>query len=163
MSDAQARAGTPDGATAEPAAATPSLGESLRIFRAAGREGLHASLHTGRALRRLVAADLALARVALVRALVWLIISVAFGASAWILLMSALIALLHRMGWSWLASITATAGISLFFTALGAWQALRYLEMSKLDATRRQLAKLGIGNSDEDHNDASAPTGKASE
>ncbi|WP_045738648.1 hypothetical protein [Xanthomonas sp. MUS 060] len=162
MGEEQARAGTSDGAAAEPAAATPSLGEALGMFSTASREGLHATLHTGRALHRLVAADLALARVALVRALVWLTVSVAFGASAWMLLMSALIALLHRMGWSWLASITTTAGVSLVVTALGAWQALRYMEMSKLDATRRQLAKLGIGNGDEDHNDTSIPTSKAS-
>ncbi len=51
---------------------------------------------------------------------------------------------------SWLASISATAAFSLVVTALGAWQALRYFDMSKLDATRRQLAKLGIGGDDED-------------
>ncbi|MCW0368912.1 phage holin family protein [Xanthomonas sacchari] len=146
MSEEQART---DGAAAD-AAAAPSLEESFRALGTAGREGLNATLDTGRALRKLVAADFALARAALARALVWLTVSVAFGASAWMLLMGAMIALLQRMGWSWLASISATAAFSLVVTALGAWQALRYFDMSKLDATRRQLAKLGIGGDDED-------------
>lgn len=157
MSDEQARAAAggapssepPGEAPAEPA--RPSLEESFRQFSGAGREGLAATVEAGRALRRLIAADLALARAALARALVWLTIAVAFGASAWMLLMGALIAVLQRMGWSWLASISATAAFSLVVTALGAWQALRYFEMSKLDATRRQLAKLGIGGDDDDN------------
>jgi len=150
VSDEQARDGAaaPDPAEAE----RPSLEQSFREFGQAGREGLNATLEASRALRKLVVADLALARAALARALVWLTIAVAFGASAWMLLMGALIAVLQRLGWSWLASISATAAFSLVVTALGAWQALRYFEMSKLDATRRQLAKLGIGgDDDEDH------------
>ncbi|MDR6675394.1 phage holin family protein [Xanthomonas sp. 1678] len=161
MSDEQARdsaAAAPDPAAAE----RPSLEESFREFGNAGREGLAATLEASRALRKLVAADLALARAALARALVWLTVAVAFGASAWMLLMGALIAVLQRLGWSWLASISATAAFSLVVTALGAWQALRYFEMSKLDATRRQLAKLGIGgDDDEDH--AGGSTAAASE
>lgn len=162
MSEEQLR----DGAAApDPAAAErPSLEESFREFGTAGREGLTATLEAGRALRKLVVADLALARAAMARALVWLTVSVAFGASAWMLLMGALIAVLQRFGWSWLASISATAAFSLVVTALGAWQALRYFEMSKLDATRRQLAKLGIGGEDEDNagGDATAAATEAS-
>ncbi|MCC4594533.1 phage holin family protein [Xanthomonas campestris pv. phormiicola] len=150
MSDEQARdAAAPDPAEAE----QPSLEQSFREFGQAGREGLTATLQASRALRKLVVADLALARAALARALVWLTIAVSFGASAWMLLMGALIAVLQRLGWSWLASISATAAFSLVVTALGAWQALRYFEMSKLDATRRQLAKLGIGGDDDEKAD----------
>ncbi|KLD76494.1 phage holin family protein [Xanthomonas hyacinthi] len=158
MSDEQARDGAaaPDPAEAE----RPSLEQSFREFGTAGREGLTATLEAGRALRKLVVADLALARAAMARALVWLTVAVAFGASAWMLLMGALIAVLQRLGWSWLASIAATAAFSLVVTALGAWQALRYFEMSKLDATRRQLAKLGIGGEDEDNAAAAAEAGR---
>lgn len=154
MSDEQARDGAapPDPAEAE----RPSLEQSFREFGHAGREGLNATLEASRALRKLVVADLALARAALARALVWLTVAVSFGASAWMLLMGALIAVLQRLGWSWLASISATAAFSLVVTALGAWQALRYFEMSKLDATRRQLAKLGIGGDDDEHADTPA-------
>ncbi len=133
---------------AAPDGAAPSIEESLRQFGNAGREGLDATLDAGRALRRLFFADLALARAALARALVWLTVAVAFGASAWLLLMGVVIALLQAMGWSWLASISFAALISLMVTGIGAWQALRYFEMSRLQATRRQLARLGIGDGD---------------
>lgn len=131
-------------------APAPSLDASLREVGRAGKAGIEATLDALRALRHLVVADLALARAALVRALVWLTVAVAFGASAWLLVMGACIALLQALGWSWLASISFTAAISLAVTGLGAWQALRYFDMSRLDATRRQLARLGIGDGEED-------------
>jgi hypothetical protein len=129
---------------------TPSLEEAIGEFGKAGREGLDAGLDALRALRRLFAADLALARAALAHALVWLTVAVAFGASAWLLIVAAGIALLHYFGLTWLAATSLMALLSLAVTALGAWQAMRYFEMSKLDATRRQLARLGIGGDDED-------------
>src|SRR3546814_5516050 len=58
---------------------------------------------TGRALRRLVSADLALARSAMGRALAWVAVAIVFGASAWLLVMGVLTALLHSLGLSWLA------------------------------------------------------------
>src|SRR5690606_40077764 len=65
------------------------------------------ALDTGRALRRLISADFALARSATGRAMAWVAIGVVFGASAWLLLMGALIVLLQRIdGISWLASFT---------------------------------------------------------
>ncbi|MFC6840595.1 phage holin family protein [Xanthomonas theicola] len=161
MSDEQAHDGGAAPAPDPEAAARPSLEASLREFGTAGRLGLAHTLEAGRALHRLVTADLALARAALARALVWLTISVAFGASAWMLLMGALIAVLQRLGWSWLTSISATAAFSLVVTALGAWQALRYFDMSTLDATRRQLAKLGIGGEGEDEDHADGNTAAA--
>ncbi|MCD7098001.1 phage holin family protein [Stenotrophomonas sp. MMGLT7] len=159
MSEHDTRPG--DGAAdAAPEDTTPSIEASLRQFGAAGREGLDATLDTGRALRRLLFADLALARAALARALVWLTVAVAFGGSAWLLLMGVVIALLQAMGWSWLASISFAALISLMVTGIGAWQALRYFEMSRLQATRRQLARLGIGgdgDADTDDEDEAVP------
>lgn len=136
--------GGQDGATR-----TPSLEEAVGELGKAGREGLNAGLEALRALRRLFIADLALARAALARALVWLTVAVAFGASAWLLLMAAGIALLRHFGMSWLGSISLMALLSLIVAVLGAWQAIRYFEMSKLDATRRQLARLGIGGDDD--------------
>ncbi|MFT4248916.1 MAG: hypothetical protein QM581_12955 [Pseudomonas sp.] len=131
-------------------ARAPSLEEAIGELGKAGREGLDAGLDALRALRRLFVADLALARAALARALVWLTVAVAFGSSAWLLVMAAGIALLRHFGLSWLTSISLVALLSLVVTALGAWQALRYFEMSKLDATRRQLARMGIGGDDDD-------------
>lgn len=128
----------------------PSLEESLHRIGQAGREGLSAAFESGRAWRGLVAADFALARSALGRALAWVGVAIAFGASSWLLLMAALVSLLQRFGLSWLAALSIAALLSLAVTAVAAWQALRYLEHTRLDATRRQLARLGIGDRDED-------------
>lgn len=127
-----------------------SLEDSLRKVGSAGREGIDAAFDTGRALRGLVAADFALARGALGRAVAWIGVAIAFGASSWLLLMGVLIALLQSSGMSWLVALSIVAALSLGITALGIWQALRYLEHTQLDATRRQLRELGlIGDSDE--------------
>ena len=128
----------------------PSLEESLHRVGQAGREGLSAAFESGRAWRGLVAADFALARSALGRALAWVGVAIAFGASSWLLLMAALVSLLQRFGLSWLAALSIAALLSLAVTAVAAWQALRYLEHTRLDATRRQLARLGIGDRDGD-------------
>lgn len=128
----------------------PSLEESLHRIGQAGREGLSAAFESGRAWRGLVAADFALARSALGRALAWVGVAIAFGASSWLLLMAALVSLLQRFGLSWLAALSIAALLSMAVTAVAAWQALRYLEHTRLDATRRQLARLGIGDRDED-------------
>ncbi|GAB2509686.1 hypothetical protein GCM10027084_26260 [Pseudoxanthomonas sangjuensis] len=141
--------GTPSGEDDE-RKPTPSLEESLRQFGDAGRAGFASAVDAGRALRGLVAADLALARAALVRALLWLAVVVVFAASSWLLLMAALVSLLQRLGLSWLGAIGVAAGLSLAIAAFGAWKMAGYFEHTRLDATRRQLAKLGIGGSGED-------------
>lgn len=133
----------------------PSLEEGLRRAGAAGKAGFADGIEAGRALRQLVAADLALARAALVRALLWLAVAAVFGASSWLLLMAALIALLQRLGLSWLDALAIAALLSLAIAALGAWQMARYFEHTRLAATRRQLAKFGLG--DDIDNEASAP------
>lgn len=127
-----------------------SFDEAFRQVGTAGREGLSAALDSGRALRNLVLADVALARTAAARALAWTGVAIAFGASSWLLLMAALIALMQRLGWSWLASLSLAAGLSLLITGIGIWQTLRYFEYTRLDATRRQLARLGLGDDEKD-------------
>jgi hypothetical protein len=39
----------------------------------------------------------------------------------------------------------STAALSLAITGLAAWRGMRYFEHTRLQATRRQLARLGIG------------------
>lgn len=53
--------------------------------------------------------------------------------------------LTRQVGWSWSLALLATALLSLLVTVFGAWQAMRYFEHTRLQATRRQLARLGIG------------------
>lgn len=130
----------------EDKAPPPGLGESLREIGDAGKATFDTARETGRALRILVASDLALARSAVGRALAWVGVAIVFGASAWLLFTAALIALLHRFGWSWLASMSLAAAISLAVTALAAWRVSYYFDHAGLHATRRQLARLGIGD-----------------
>lgn len=124
----------------------PDLGESLRQVSDAGRAGLGAAKDAATALRILISADISLARSAFGRTLALTGVAIAFGASAWLLLMATLIVFLHdRLAWSWALAMLVTSLLSLVITAFGAWQGMRYFEHTRLQATRRQLARLGVG------------------
>lgn len=146
MSEGQARerAGEDERGDGRP----PHLDESVRRVRAAGKASLDSVLDTGRALRRLVAADLALARSATGRALGWGAAAIVFGASAWLLVLGTAIALLRAAGWSWLGSVAACALLSLVLTGLAGWRAMAFFEHAGMHATRRQLARFGFGQDD---------------
>ncbi len=124
----------------------PHLDESVRRVGAAGRATLDSALDTGRALRRLVSADLALARSAMGRALAWVAVGIVFGASAWLLVMGVLTAFLHSLGLSWLASFAICAALNLAITAVAAWRVSVFFDHAGMHATRRQLARFGIGD-----------------
>jgi hypothetical protein len=73
-------------------------------------------------------------------------VAVVFGASAWLLLMTALVVVLSiQAGLPWSVSLAICGGAS----ALAAWLALiratAAFEHTRMKATRRQLARLGIG------------------
>jgi peptidoglycan/LPS O-acetylase OafA/YrhL len=42
-------------------------------------------------------------------------------------------------------SLLLTSVLSIVVTVIGGWMAMRYFEHTRLQATRRQLARLGIG------------------
>jgi len=135
-----------DGPDAGAATPSPELAESLRQVGAAGRASLGAATDAAKAFRTLLIADVSLARSALGRTLALTGVAIAFGASAWLLLMATLVVYLTRgLGWSWSLALLATALLSLAITAVAAWQGMRYFEHTRLQATRRQLARLGIG------------------
>ncbi|WP_208108752.1 phage holin family protein [Cognatilysobacter terrigena] len=124
----------------------PDLEESLRQVMAAGRSSLTAATDASKALRSLLAADISLARSALGRTVAFTGLAIAFGASAWLLLMASVISLLvGRAGLSWTASLLICALVSVVFCALAAWISIRYFEHTRLQASRRQLARLGFG------------------
>ena len=101
-----------------------------------------------------MSADFALARSALGRAIAWCAIGVVFGASTWLLAMAAAIALLQSWGLSWLASISIPTLLSLIVTAIAAWRVSVFFDYAGMHATRRQLARLGLFNeNDEDDED----------
>ena len=133
----------------------PHLDESVRRIGAAGRASFDAALDSGRALRGLLIADLALARSAFGRAMAWVGVAIVFGASAWLLVMAAAIALLKAIGWSWLAALAVCALLSAVVAAVAAWRVSRFFDYTGLHATRRQMARLGIGDDDDDTDEAS--------
>jgi hypothetical protein len=60
--------------------------------------------------------------------------------------MAALIAALSLgLGWPWALSLLLAGVLSLAIAGFGGWSAMRYFEHTRLQATRRQLARLGIG------------------
>lgn len=144
--DDERRSRPGDGASSGAANPAPELAESLRQVNAAGRASLGAASDAAKAFRTLLIADVSLARSALGRTLALTGVAIAFGASAWLLLMATLVVHLTRgLGWSWSLALLVTALLSLASAGVAAWQGIRYFEHTRLQATRRQLARLGIG------------------
>ena len=134
------------GSSSNPGGApAPDLQESLRQVMGAGRSSLGAFSDASKAFRGLVVADISLARSAFGRSLAFAGLAVAFGASAWLLIMATAIAFLRARGLSWPGAMIACAVLSLLVCGLAAWQAMRYFEHTRLQASRRQLARLGLG------------------
>lgn len=154
MSDATSPPEGPDPEGTPP----PGLEASLRQVNAAGRATLGSARDTGRALRRLVSADLALARSAFGRGLAWAGIAIVFGASSWLLVTGAIIALLQRAGLSWFQSLFFTALVSLVMTGVAIWRVSHFFDHTGLHATRRQLSRLGLFDEHDDDEDAAKPT-----
>src|SRR5688572_13010738 len=122
----------------EPAAGAPppDLADSLRQLGKSGRAGLSAANDAAKALRILVSADISLARSAFGRTLALTGVAIAFGTSAWMLLMATVIALLHDgLGWSLALALGVCAGVTLVITGVGGWMAMRYFEHTRLQAT----------------------------
>ena len=140
----------------------PDLAEALKDLGASGRAGLSAAGDAAKALRILVAADISLARSAFGRTLAFTAVAIAFGASAWLLLMAALVVALSRgLGWSWSLSLLLTAVLSAAITLFAGWRAMRYFEHTRLKATRRQFARLGFGELADFMPDADSPASTA--
>ena len=139
------RADGEDGPRPGPEASPPGLEESLRTLGAEGRAGLKAAGDVAKALRILVAADISLARSAFGRTLALTGVAIAFGASAWLLLMAAMIAAMQAAGLSWVIALLIAALLSVAVTAGAGYAAMRYFEHTRLQATRRQFARLGFG------------------
>ncbi len=128
------------------AEASPGIEETLRQLGETGRATFGAGRDATKAFRILLAADVSLARSAFGRTLAFTGFAIAFGASAWLLLMAAVIAWLSLgLGWSWALSLLLAAGLSAAITGVGGWMAMRYFDHTRLQATRRQLARLGFG------------------
>jgi hypothetical protein len=99
-----------------------------------------------KAFRILLLADVSLARSAFGRTLAMTGVAIAAGASAWLLLMTAVIVFLSRqLGVPWAAALLGCAALSGAIATWAVWRADRYFDDTRLRASRRQLARLGIG------------------
>jgi len=120
--------------------------EALHALRDTGAATWTAGRDASKAFRILLSADVSLARSAFGRTLAFTGVAIAFGASAWLLLMGALVAWLSGgLGWAWSLSLLLAAGLSIVITAAAGRAAMWYFDHTRLQATRRQLARLGIG------------------
>jgi hypothetical protein len=138
--------GSASSSSAPGTGAAPGIDEAVRQLGATGRATWTAGRDASKAFRILLAADVSLARSAFGRTLAFTGVAIAFGASAWLLLMAAVIAWLSLgLGWAWSLSLLLAAALSIVITVIGGWMAMRYFEHTRLQATRRQLARLGIG------------------
>jgi len=124
----------------------PDLGESLREVGNAARAGLKEAGNSAKALRALMAADVSLARSAFGRTLAMTGVAIVFGASCWLLLMATLVVFLTRqLGLPWAVSMLLAALASGAVAFWAVWRAEFYFDHTRMQATRRQLARLGIG------------------
>ena len=124
----------------------PHLDAAIREVGAAARAGLSEAGSSVKAFRALLAADVSLARSAFGRAMALTGVAIVFGASCWLLLMATLIVFLSRqLGLPWAASLLICALLSGAVTLWAAWRADYYFDHTRMHATRRQLARLGIG------------------
>lgn len=136
----------PEERNAENAQATPDIAEAIRELGETGRATATAAGDIVKAMRSLIAADIALARSAAGRSMVAAGVAMAGGTTAWLLLMATVVMLLRGpAGLSWLAALLVPAAISLVVAGIGGWLAMRYFEHTRLQATRRQFARIGIG------------------
>ena len=135
-----------DVAAGEARESAPRIDELVRELGATGSATVQAGREAGKALRIMVAADVSLARSAFGRSIAFSGAAIALGASAWLLLMAALVLWLNRgAGLAWSLSLLVPALLSLIGAALAGWMATRYFEHTRMKATRRQLARLGFG------------------
>jgi hypothetical protein len=142
MADEGGRPGT----RRDDAQRAPGIDEAFAQLKDTGRATFSAGNDAFKAFRILFTADVSLARSAFGRTLAFTGVAIAFGASCWLLLMAALVTWLSRgLGMSFAAALLLCAVLSAAITGWAIWQAQRYFDHTRMQATRRQLARLGIG------------------
>jgi hypothetical protein len=135
-----------DEGSGEARARKPGVDELVREIGTTARATVGAGRDAATALRILVSADVSLARSALGRTVAFTGAAIALGASSWLLLMGALVFWLNRgLGLRWSLALLLPALLSLAAAAAAGWVATRYFEHTRMKATRRQLARLGVG------------------
>ena len=119
---------------------------SFRQVAESGQAELASVRDATKAMRSLVAADVSLARSALGRTLAFTAVAIVLGVVAGLMLVSALVFGTSRwLGLPLWASFLLLGVMGALATAFAGWRAVRYFDHTRMKATRRQLARLGIG------------------
>ena len=145
-------------AEAEPGARAGAgpLPDDARAGLAAARDAAASHVNALHALRKLFAAEVGLAKVALVQALVFLLLAMVMVATAYGLLTALLVAGLRSFGAPWPLAIAIPLLLSMALAALAAWRARGLLRHADFEGTRRQI-KLGLRGLAEDAGGDAAP------
>lgn len=146
--------GTTRPATSDSGAANddppPELQQAAKDLGQAGIEVGRSAWDVVRHFRTLFAADLALSRVAFGVALAWAGVAIVLGASAWLLAMVSVVLWLQSTGWvGWQGAVLIPAAVSAAGGAACVWFAVKAFADTSLNATRRQLVKLGMAEDPE--------------
>jgi MFS family permease len=136
----------------------PPLTEAARSVYEAARTLAGACGGSFTALRRLVAADMALARQAMIQGLVLLLIAGIMAGTTWVLLIALLVWVMLKagVGWGWAIALPLLVSVALGVFAF--LQAAKALRLADMDASRRQLT-LWFGTPDEAEEARQAPQG----
>jgi hypothetical protein len=120
--------------------AAERLKEDVSTLLDAGRSTAREYGAAGASFRKLVLSDIALARVALIRGLVFLLLASLMGGTAWVAAMVMIVVGINKLGLDLLWALL----IPLVCSSAAAWYAWtisrRTIAFADLDATRRQLA-----------------------
>lgn len=122
------------------------LGEDAQAVLDAARATAGAYVGRLHTLRRLFAAEVGLARDALVQALVYLMVATVMLGTAYLLLTALLVSGLRALGAPWPLAIFIPLAASVGVAAFGLLRARAALRLTDFEATRRQIkAEFGPG------------------
>ncbi len=120
--------------------AAERLKEDVSELLDAGRTAAREYGAAGVSFRKLLLADISLARVALIRGLVFLFLCALMAGTAWVALMVMLVVGLKQVGAPWLLALLVPLLASSAVAWYGWTVARKALAFADLDATRRQLS-----------------------
>ena len=124
----------------------PDILEALRQLQATGKASFAAAGDAGKAFRSLLSADVSLARSAFGRTLALTGLAIVCGSVGGLMVAASLVTLLAlKVGLPWTVSLLLVGAAWIIAAVIAGWRAIRYFEHTRMKATRRQLARLGIG------------------
>jgi hypothetical protein len=123
-----------------PGEAAERLKRDVSSLLDAGRSVASNYAQVGGSFRRLVLSDFSLARVALIRGLVFLVLCALMAGTGWLVAMVMLVLGVHQLGLSWLLALLVPLILSTLVARYAWGVARKALAFADMDATRRQLS-----------------------